>query len=454
MGDCASCSSSSSVGPASGVFAPGHLGGLTRYVPFELVDDILAATGATQQRLRDLPSRVGVYFILAMVLFNRVGYARVWAKMVAGITTCMRCSPLPEPSAKALRDLRRRVGAAPLKALFEVLAGPLGQPSTPGVCWRGLRTVAFDGCASIRVPATARNWCWLGRTRYRSPSGTPRWPGYPTIRLMVLIETGTRGILGAVIGSARDRDEPTLAQQLFGLLRPGMLVLADRAFGYAGFITGVAATGADLLARTTSTRTTSTRRPVVVRHLPDGSFLTIIGGRQVRMIEADVTVTGRDGSRVGDRYRLITTLLDHDRYPAGELVGLYHERWEIEIAFYAICHTLLQGHLLRSGDRPGLEQETGARDLGDAGLLPGAAYGHARGDRVSWRAQPGPGKLHHRPGNRSRAGHTRHRHSPRPRGSPGAGNHRNGRLGRAATGPPCALEQPQGQEPQIPVEPA
>lgn len=449
MGDCASCSSSSSVGPASGVFAPGHLGGLTRYVPFELVDDILAATGATQQRLRDLPSRVGVYFILAMVLFNRVGYARVWAKMVAGITTCMRCSPLPEPSAKALRDLRRRVGAAPLKALFEVLAGPLGQPSTPGVCWRGLRTVAFDGCASIRVPATARNWCWLGRTRYRSPSGTPRWPGYPTIRLMVLIETGTRGILGAVIGSARDRDEPTLAQQLFGLLRPGMLVLADRAFGYAGFITGVAATGADLLARTTSTR-----RPVVVRHLPDGSFLTIIGGRQVRMIEADVTVTGRDGSRVGDRYRLITTLLDHDRYPAGELVGLYHERWEIEIAFYAICHTLLQGHLLRSGDRPGLEQEIWAMLVCYQVLRMAMLEAIESHGRVSWRAQPGPGKLHHRPGNRSRAGHTRHRHSPRPRGSPGAGNHRNGRLGRAATGPPCALEQPQGQEPQIPVEPA
>ena len=36
---------------------------------------------------------------------------------------------------------------------------------------------------------------------------------------------------------------------------------------------------------------------------------------------------------------------------------LYHERWEIESAYYALRHTLLQGHVLRSGDRPGLEQE-------------------------------------------------------------------------------------------------
>ena len=49
-----------------GVFAPGHLGELTQYLPFELVDDILEQTKAVQRRLRDLPSRVGVYFVLAL----------------------------------------------------------------------------------------------------------------------------------------------------------------------------------------------------------------------------------------------------------------------------------------------------------------------------------------------------------------------------------------------------
>ena len=106
---------------AEGVYAPGHLGELTQYLPFELVDDVLAATGTVQRRLRDLPSRVGVYFVLALALFPGLGYARVWGKLTAGLAGIA----VAHPSEKALRDLRRRLGPAPLKALFEVVAGPL-----------------------------------------------------------------------------------------------------------------------------------------------------------------------------------------------------------------------------------------------------------------------------------------------------------------------------------------
>ena len=75
---------------AAGVFAPGHLGELTQYLPFELVDDILEQTKTVQRRLRDLPSRVGVYFLLALGMYPRLGYARVWAKLTAGLRVC-RC---------------------------------------------------------------------------------------------------------------------------------------------------------------------------------------------------------------------------------------------------------------------------------------------------------------------------------------------------------------------------
>jgi hypothetical protein len=60
-----------------------------------------------------------------------------------------------------------------------------------------MRTVAFDGCNSLRVPDTERNRSWLGRIRYRMG-----FAGYPTIRMMTVIETGTRAVLGAVLGSA------------------------------------------------------------------------------------------------------------------------------------------------------------------------------------------------------------------------------------------------------------
>jgi hypothetical protein len=50
---------SSAVSVAEGAFAPGHLGELTRYLQFELADDVLESIRAVQRRMRTLLSRVG-----------------------------------------------------------------------------------------------------------------------------------------------------------------------------------------------------------------------------------------------------------------------------------------------------------------------------------------------------------------------------------------------------------
>lgn len=55
-----------------------------------------------------------------------------------------------------------------------MVAGPLAQPRTPGVCYAGLGTVAVDGCNSLKVPDTDRNRSWPGRMRPRMG-----WAGYP-----------------------------------------------------------------------------------------------------------------------------------------------------------------------------------------------------------------------------------------------------------------------------------
>jgi hypothetical protein len=120
---------------AAGAFAPGHLGGLTQYIPFELVDDVVEETRTVQARVRTLPSRGGIYFVLALGLFPALGYRRVWDKLVAGLSGLY----LGTPSEAALRQLRRRLGPEPLKVLFDVLAVPLARPSTPGVRYRRWR---------------------------------------------------------------------------------------------------------------------------------------------------------------------------------------------------------------------------------------------------------------------------------------------------------------------------
>jgi hypothetical protein len=327
---------------AAGVFAPGHLGELTRHVPFELVDAVLDETATTQQRIRELPSRVGIYFLLAMGLFPKLGYRRVWTKLVAALDHTAR----PDPSAKALRDLRRRVGPAPVQALFEALAGPLAQPHTPGVRYGRYRTVAFDGCTSIKVADSDRNQSWLGKLK--AALGIT---GYPAIELMTLVETGTRALLGAVFGPTAT-GETDYARRLLHLLGPDMLVLTDRGFDASDFLNEIAATGAQFLARLRTNR----RLPIVAR-LDNGDHLARLGTRTVRIITADIVVTCADGTRYTAFYQLATTLLDHRRYPAGKLIALYHERWEHEVTYLALRHTLLTGRILRSTDPIGVQQE-------------------------------------------------------------------------------------------------
>ncbi|WP_143044309.1 hypothetical protein [Nonomuraea jiangxiensis] len=79
-------------------------------------------------------------------------------------------------------------------------------------------------------------------------------------------------------------------------------------------------------------------------------------------------------------YRLLTTLTDHRADPAAALVQLYHERWEIESAFFALRHTLLRCRVPRSKDPVGIEQG----GMGPAYALPGAParHGHRRGDAL------------------------------------------------------------------------
>ncbi|MGW7367299.1 transposase domain-containing protein [Streptomyces sp. NPDC054841] len=196
---------------AAGRFAPGHLGELTQVLPFELVDAVLEETRTVQLRLRDLPSRVGVYFVLAMCLFPEVGYRLVWHKLTTGLVGMEVASP----TAKALRDLRRRVGAAPMRRLFEVLAGLLAQPMTHGVRFGPFRTVSFDGCSSIKIPDSVRN---VDRFGPQSRGG------YPMLELMTLVETGTRALIGAVFGPTSE-GETAYARRLLHHLGPDMLVL-------------------------------------------------------------------------------------------------------------------------------------------------------------------------------------------------------------------------------------
>ncbi|WAX82171.1 hypothetical protein [Streptomyces sp. KMM 9044] len=83
----------------------------------------------------------------------------------------------------------------------------------------------------------------------------------------------------------------------------------------------------------------------------------MIGTNPARIIDAQITVTCADHTVLTAAHRLTTTPSDTRRYPAAALVSLYHQRWEHESAYCPPRHTTMDGRVLRSGDRAGVEQE-------------------------------------------------------------------------------------------------
>jgi Insertion element 4 transposase N-terminal/Transposase DDE domain len=329
---------------AAGRFAPGHLGELTQQVPFEMVDAVLAETGTVQRRIRDLPARVVVYLLLAGCLFAELGYRQVWLRLIAGLDGL----PVADPTEAALSQARRRLGPAPVRALFDLLRGPAATMAGP-VRWKGLLVCAIDGTI-MSVPDSPANLSRFVKQRGGSCGGG----SYPTLRLLAVLACGTRTIIDAVHGPATS-GETTYAQRLVASLHAGMLVLADRNFAAGGLFAAFTGTGADLIVRA-KTGKGAPHLPVLRRHR-DGSYRSTFGGRLVRVIDAQITVTTvTTGTRTGD-YRLITSLLDPSQHPAEALIRLYHERWEIETAYLELKSSILGGRVLRARTPTGIDQE-------------------------------------------------------------------------------------------------
>ncbi|WP_208094684.1 transposase domain-containing protein [Brevibacterium limosum] len=102
-------------------YTPGHLGELTHLLPDEMVDAAIEETHSRQKRLRDLPSRVVVYLLIAACLFPDIGYTQVWSKLVARWPTPSG----PGPSAGRGSSNRPAI---------------TGEPATPRrVCWHWSR---------------------------------------------------------------------------------------------------------------------------------------------------------------------------------------------------------------------------------------------------------------------------------------------------------------------------
>jgi hypothetical protein len=351
------------------------VGVLTRAFPPELVDEVVELTGTREQRRRLLPARLMVYFVLALWLFRgrNSGYGQVMLKLADGLYCQRRAADLlagqldadgwadagdgrrwRQPNISSLSRGRGKLGADPVRMLFEHVAGPTGADGAPGVFCCGLRVVSVDGSVTD-VPDSEKNAAYFGR-----PSNQSRDGAFPQARWVAAAESGTGSLLGAAIGRYTDGEQP-LALDLLGCFGPGMLVLADRNFLSWSLARAVLATGAHILWRASAS---FALRPVKV--LRDGTYLAELKPPRksdgppvtVRVIEYTVHTAAAGGEEASEVFCLVTSLLDVEEYPALDLARCYPDRWGCETVIGHHKTDMGEGQpVLRSGDPEGVMQE-------------------------------------------------------------------------------------------------
>ena len=304
------------------------LGVVAKTFPIVKVREVLAETGKSSLRQRDLPAHVMVYYVIALALFMNSSCREVLRCLLESLQWLkVPSSSIKVAGKSGISQARTRLGDEAMRRLHDETVRPIATPSTKGAWFKHWRLVSLDG-STFDIPDEPALEAVFGR-----PGAGHGESAYPQIRFVSLVENGTHVLFGTKMAGCAT-SEIALTAHVLASLRAGMLCLADRNFfGYQMWVRACA-TGADLLWRVK----TNARLPCEKR-LPDGSYLSHIypsdkdrrrktNGVKVRVIEYRLQGVA-DAEPI---YRLVTTILDPTMASAEELAALYHERWEIETA--------------------------------------------------------------------------------------------------------------------------
>jgi len=324
-----------------------RLSALKRIIPKRKVTEALRRSGRGRSVCPRTPDAFMIWFVVALGLFCDDCYRQIYRWLVPWKKGDV-------PGRSTLCEARQRVGVGPLVRLAGQVVKLLAEPDTPGAFYGGLRLMALDGFV-VDIPDIPDNDAVFGRP------GSGRAPGaFPQAHVLGLVEVGTHVFWRWLIKPCHT-GEVSMTPPLLKHLQKDMLLMWDRNFLTYRHVEQVLSHGAHLLARIK-------KNPIFVpiQRLRDGSYLAKLyrhasdrrhdrGGILVRIIEYRIDDSNRGD--VGEKHRLLTTLLDEREHPAKTLATLYHGRWEEELAIDELKTHESGRPVLRSQTPAGVVQE-------------------------------------------------------------------------------------------------
>ena len=292
----------------------------------ELVESVIRAEGRQNKRVCPLRPRLILWLVIAISLYRDCSIMNVFERLVAIVKDreprLFRKSVTEEAVGKA----RLRLGFLPLMHLHEDLVRDW-KPTADR--FHGLRVVGVDG-SEFTIADTEDNEEIFGR--HESDRGPA---AYPSVRGLFKVDVASHRISNCFFFPCR-LHESTPLRPLLKTLGPGDLLLMDR--GLTSFLSIHTCINQEA---NFALRFSGNWKPKFLRKLGNGDTLMRFKACKVARdslpaVDKDVTYDLRVIEFTvgkGKLVRLVTDLVDPDRFPALELAELYHQRWECEIAY-------------------------------------------------------------------------------------------------------------------------
>lgn len=292
----------------------------------KLVERTIREAGRQNKRVCPLRPRLVLWLVVAMSLYRDCSIINVFERLVALVKDREPRLYRGTVTQEALCKARVRLGFLPLMHLHEKLVEDWKPvPET----FYGLRVTGIDG-SEFTTPDTEANEEIYGRHQSnRGPAA------YPSVRALFKVDVASHRISSCAFFPCT-LHESTPLRPMLKTLGPGDLLLMDRGLTSFLSIHTCINQGANFVLRFSKVW-----KPKFLRKLGNGDTLMrfkACKGAQQNLPAKDKDVTY--DLRVieftvgkGEQVRLVTDLVDPDKYPAIELAALYHQRWECEIAY-------------------------------------------------------------------------------------------------------------------------
>lgn len=288
------------------------------------IESALDESGRRQKRRRILIASFMVRFVLMMMLYRNLSIVNIMRKLINVFRKFYSNLRLDAITPEAFCHARKRLGSEVLRILFEKIAAMV----KPLTRFHNFPVVGVDG-TKLNVPDTKANFDFFGRPKVARDEAA-----YPRMEVVTIVNTSTRELSAVEIMHCNSCERSGFLK-LFDKLPEKALVLMDRGISAQWLLEMLLDCSKHFLVRISESW-----KPRFQRRLGDGDMLVTVQGEIPDNRRKGEKMTRRMTLRLiryqigeGKAVRLLTDLIDPEKYPARELAMLYHLRWECEIVY-------------------------------------------------------------------------------------------------------------------------